>query len=535
MTHSASRLAAPAIAIAVLVLAPFVNKAFTIDDTVFLREAQQAILDPRHPTAFVMVWNENAERVVPTSGPLMAWLLVPAVLAGGAEWVAHGLQILMLAVAVLATVALALRTGVPPAWAAGAGLLLVATPAALGMAGTAMADVPAMALGAAGIERLVAWKQDRRSYQGALAALLLGLAGLARTHLVLVLGIGALLLAGDFWKPSSWLRTRWTVWVPVAAALMITVGVVLFTRDPVAATGLVGTTLQVSSREQLAPNIVAFLTHWVLVLPLAIPWVLLRPAAILRRWPVLVLGTALSATLLSIAGHSPVVFSLVPGLGFAVLFDILLDGWTRRDAVQLSLGVWLLVALAAVPYGHVPSKYLLASAPAAALLVARAMAARGGAVARIVLGLTLVLGIGLGTAILRADAAFAGLGRRAVADLVAPTVAAGHRVWFTPHWGFQWYAERAGGKIVTLLPPHPIPGDFLVTSDKTEQAVRVQRLLTSRYRGRARHIARVEDTQPGGRLMDHGLGVGFFSNTWGYLPWVWSNEVLDGFDLWRIE
>jgi hypothetical protein len=35
-----------------LVLLPFLGKAFTIDDTFFMREAQQALRDPLHPTAF---------------------------------------------------------------------------------------------------------------------------------------------------------------------------------------------------------------------------------------------------------------------------------------------------------------------------------------------------------------------------------------------------------------------------------------------------------------------------------------------------
>ena len=64
---------------------------------------------------------------------------------------------------------------------------------------------------------------------------------------------------------------------------------------------------------------------------------------------------------------------------------------------------------------------------------------------RPILALTTIAGVTLGIAILRADAAFAGLGRRAVAELIAPNVAAGHRVWFATNWGFQWYATRAGG------------------------------------------------------------------------------------------
>ena len=73
-------------------------------------------------------------------------------------------------------------------------------------------------------------------------------------------------------------------------------------------------------------------------------------------------------------------------------------------------------------------------------------------------GLVAVLGVVLGVALLRADAALAGAGRRAGPTLIAPRVAAGERVWFVGHWGFQWYAERAGARIVTTTPPYPAPG-----------------------------------------------------------------------------
>jgi 4-amino-4-deoxy-L-arabinose transferase-like glycosyltransferase len=481
-----------------------------------------------------MVWTENAERVLPTSGPLMAWLLTPAILAGGAEWVAHLVQLLFLAVAIAATVALALRLGLSPAWSGAAGLLLAATPASLAMAGTAMADVPAMALGVAGLERLLAWRDERTVLRGVLAALLLGLAALARSHLLLVVGVGALLLVGDFWRRRAWLTAGWRPWVPAAASVAVFAGVLVITRDPEAATGLVGTTLHVSLFQRGRSNLAAYLTHWVLALPLALPWCVLRLRELLERWWVLVIGIALSALLL-VGTNAPPAFAPIPGLGLAVLVDVAIDGWRRRDAVQLALWGWLLVGLLAVPYAHLPAKYLLASAPAVALLVAREASSRGGRRAIIAVAPAAVVGVALGIAILRADAVFAGVGRRAAVELVGRPAAAGQRVWFTPHWGFQWYAERAGGQPMTLKPPHPAPGDLVVTSDNTDQSVLVLRALSLSYPGRLQPLARIEERGWGGRIMDANLNAGFFSNAWGFLPWAWGDGLVDGFDLLRIE
>ena len=58
ITPSVLWIALPAILIAVAALAPFHDKAFTIDDTLFLRQVEHVLSDPLHPTAFEMVWSE---------------------------------------------------------------------------------------------------------------------------------------------------------------------------------------------------------------------------------------------------------------------------------------------------------------------------------------------------------------------------------------------------------------------------------------------------------------------------------------------
>jgi hypothetical protein len=134
MTRAALRCAAPALVLAAAVLLPFLGKAFTIDDTVFLRQAEHLLTDPLHPTAFEMVWSSAAAPVrnsaIMPSGPAMAYLLVPCVRLGGTEWVAHLTQLLLFGLAILATAGLALHLGLDPAGARVASLLLAATPAA---------------------------------------------------------------------------------------------------------------------------------------------------------------------------------------------------------------------------------------------------------------------------------------------------------------------------------------------------------------------------------------------------------------------
>jgi len=526
--------AAVALALPFAVLAPFHHKAFTIDDTLFMLQARHAIADPLHPTAFEVVWYDVPARLsgIMPSGPVMSWLLVPAALAGGAEWIAHALVATTFAAAVLGTILLARRLGLDDGCAAAAGLLLAVTPAAIAMAGTAMPDVPAMAFGVCGLERLLAWKQHRRPHQAICAAMLLGLAPLARLHLLLLLAPGAILLLDSLPAQSSRRAILRPLWVPVAAAPVVSAVIMLVTRDPGGAGGLASSAGAFSSLQSLAPNLVAFGTHCVLVIPLAIPWMLIHPGTLRRRLRVYVV-TAIGAAVVLVLVREPRVWvAAIAALGIAVVWDVLAFTLRSRDNVQLALGVWLLVPVAVIPYLHLPSKYLLASAPAVAILVAREAFQKALPRAHRVLGVACVLGLTLGIAILRADAAFAGVGRRAAAELIATNVAAGRKVWFTGHWGFQWYAENAGGRCATATPPWPARGDLVVRPQVTFSGERTLAMLDGQVTS---IIGRVEDREPGGRTMSSAAGAGFFSNGWGYLPWAWSDGVVDAFDLLQVQ
>ena len=86
------RLAAPAILISSLLLLPFLNKPFTIDDPIFLREARHALLDPLHPADFEQVWNAGDRLKLSQyllGGTLPAYVLLPVAALGGREWVAR--------------------------------------------------------------------------------------------------------------------------------------------------------------------------------------------------------------------------------------------------------------------------------------------------------------------------------------------------------------------------------------------------------------------------------------------------------------
>lgn len=582
------RLSFPALALAALALLPFWNKAYTVDDTLFLRQAENLLRDPLHPTAFEYIWRTMPERVstIMPSGPTMAWLLFPVVVTGGSERVAHVLMLLLLGVAVVATVGIAKRLQMNDGAARLAGLILACSPAVLALSSTCMPDLPSLSFGVLAVWRWLAWQDAGRPRDMLFCALCLALAVLARSHLVLLWPAAALLVLlrtdwqavrGGRQRARELLRQSLPVWF----GLVILLGVTRLTRDPLAAgKSIFEAAASMAGLQTTVRNSVSWLSHWVLTLPLAIGWLCVR-ARSPRYWLGLMLclavvgwfRIALGLHLVPQPGslHLPIppmwLAVGITGLAAHALLDLgvlacgvrppaghswfspppspihqndaandpaeegqLAQPQTPRPLWPVACVAWLFVSLPVAVYIHLPCKYLLPSAPAAALLLAPGLATLWRThLGRVAVCAVLAAGLGFGVVLVDTDAQFAHLGRRAATELIAPQVQAGLKVWFGGNWGFQWYAEHAGARALTGRGLLPRPGDRVVASDIT-----VERILDHSV-PRRRALGGLAETRPGGRLMNRAAGAGFYSNIWGYWPWVYSTLPLDRFTLWAVE
>ena len=522
----------PALALACLTLLPFLAKAFTIDDVFFLRQAEHSISDPLHPAAVDFVWSDVSQRMSSSmpSGPVGAWLLVPTVAAGAREWVGHLTTLLLFLFGIAATVSLAFRLDFDWIGARMAGLYLATMPAVIAMAATVMPDVAAMALGAVGLERLMTWASTHRARDGAVAALALALASMARSHLIGLLAVGAILLVGGSpWSWRAWWRAPRARWWPLLAASALVGAMLWATRDR-QGTGIAAAIQSLTSSDTVDANLLAFLSHWTWSMSFGFGWCLLRWCGAPRlaaEW----LGVPIALGLLSHAGRVvPAALAIAMGLAITAIGGALIEACRSGDGRRVALAAWLLVPLPILPYIHLPPKYLVASAPAAALLLGRATRFHDGRWARVAGIVVAAAGLVLGLLIVRADSNLAGLERRAVRREIVPRVAAGKRVWFSGHWGFQWYAERAGARPLVRNPRPAQPGDIVVVDEEA-----FSQELINDYPNR-RLLNTLVDDRPGGRIMSRPANAGFYSNYWGDFPWNWSdNTALDRISVWEIQ
>jgi len=524
-------LALPGILLAIACLVPFLNKAFTIDDPLFLLEARQILRTPLQPWSYPICWNQTLTCFAQSGSSganvregLMGYALVPAVLANS-EVVAHLTQLLFVCAVAMGMVAITLRLGFDRGQAIAAGLLIVAIPPLLSMANTAMPDVLALALELAGFERLLAWKTERRWHQAILAGITLGFAPYARPHVALFLPLGALWLFEDLklGKALGQLRRQFFLWSPIAIAAVVLAGVNYITRLRGASSELVTTA---SSTGNIPLNLIAYFHYLTFPIPLSAVWL----AANWRRVKILLVPPLI-----------PVAFAyfMVPGMtlvkelqvaavlyGLVAIADIIAVFLRSGDQKGLLLLLWLSLPLFTIVYLHLPLKYLVPVLPAIVFLMLRAIPTANRRRAALAYGIIVVACTGYSLLLLRADADFANYGRRAAVELIAPRVAAGEKVWYAGEWGFYWYAEQAGAKVAKSGESSARPGDLLAIGLMENGDV-----VLKDYAKRELVDSRSYDS-PRGRTM--GFGAGLYSNRFGLLPWRWNPAATNEYQVWRI-
>src|ERR1017187_5879845 len=323
------RLAVPAIVVASLLLLPFLNKPFTIDDPLFLREARHALVDPLHPADFEQVWNRGDRQ------KLSQYVLAPVAALGGREWMAHLYQLLLLCGFLLASVSVARRLGCDRRQANTVGLLIASNPVTLAMAATCMPDVMAAMFGMAGMDRLLLFREERRWGAGLASGWLLAAAVLCRASTAPLLLVAALLL-----MPAPWKRAAECLW-PLGVA---TVAVVLFlglNRGP-AVGATVGAAFQaLTSMRNVPRNLVAFLGYQALTGPLLVYALLGRGWKFAGVVAALVaLGATGSMLAGAVGGPANLVLYMVPA-ALGICFILALMGVVGDFRPALPLLVWL--------------------------------------------------------------------------------------------------------------------------------------------------------------------------------------------------
>jgi hypothetical protein len=517
------------------------NKAFHIDDTAHLEIAHWIALHPLHPMSGMLNWSGVLEPIHRTNQPHLYFYLMAgwASVLGWSEQAMHALQAVFSLGAILAFQRLANRL-VP-----GHALLLTAL-LALGpgfvLNQNSMVEIPQAALWIGFYAVVLGRRGPPTAGRVLLAGALVAAALLTKYTAVLLLP--ALLL-------DTALRGQLPLWrrirLLVLACLPLVVlaawslfnwfdygGVHIAQRDMAPQGG---------DRRQL---VVMLAVTWLICLGVIAPFAAIFGAAALRtisRSAAPLAFIALTALALLVTGflagsiderHAALglkAVALATGgmmAAVAVVASIAAvlrapDPDARLDALLLGWWGWSAAAFVILLAPFMATRHVLVSLPPFLLLgtmllrpwFTRAIAITGVA-ATVVLTAALAKGDDW-----YADA------YRTVASEIRQSLPADATVWFTGHWGWQWYAEQQGMRPVVLADPQLRPGDFLVERSNEDRPT-LPPGVTLREQMR-RPIERPCCTP---YLVTH--AAGFYESSPWHLPWALSRMPVEEITVFEV-
>lgn len=506
----------------VVILLPFVGKAFHVDDTLFIWTARQIIEKPWDFYGFQANWDGAmvpAPEII-KNPPLAAYYLASAGwFFGFSERALHMAFIFPAFLAAWGTYALARRYVSLPLYAS---LLALATPAFLVSSTTLMCDVLMTAFFVWAVFFWVKGVEDASILSLILSAFIISLASLTKYFGISLI---PLLAAYSVLHGRRGFASLPFLFIPLA----VLAGYHLYT-DVLYGRGLLLDAASYSARivsgaERVDKAIIAavFAGGCVITALFVLPsvWGLkgLIPGAVLVAGSVVYLVSRKSLGAVELwtgqfgwgyAGQ----LALYATAGIGILALAVIDFIKRRDSLSVLLGLWVLGTLAFTVFFNwtVNGRSILPMVPAVSVLLAReAEEIRPGTLR---LWVPLALSLCVSLLVARADYNLAGSARDAARTIAAKYSSGPGRLWFQGHWGFQYYLEERGAKAIEWENQRITSNDTIAFPFNNTGL----RLMPQE------RFAVVEDLRytPSKLVstMTLGPGAGFYASEWGPLPFM---------------
>jgi 4-amino-4-deoxy-L-arabinose transferase-like glycosyltransferase len=509
-------------ALTAAVLLPFVDKAFHIDDTLFLWTARQIIERPWDFYGFQANWDGTlaAAPEIIKNPPVAAFYMALAGWLGGfSERTLHLAFMFPAFLAVWGTYALGRRMSSMPLLAA---VLALATPAFIVSSTTLMCDVLMVAFWVWAVFFWVKGVEDGSNLSLFLSGALIALASLTKYFGISLI---PLLAAYSLLNGRKGLGALPFLIIPAAALA----GYNLYTEF-LYGTGLLLDASSYSAHiaggaERLDRAIVGlvFAGGCALTALFFLPFVwgikaIIPGIALIAGGAVyLVSRKSLGAAELwtgSFGWGYAAQLAVFGAAGIGIFLLALVDFLRKRDAFSVLLGLWVAGTFAFTVFFNwtVNGRSILPMVPAVGILLARAAEdARPGKL-RLLVPIALSLAVSL--LVTWADYRLAGSARDAAKTIANKYASGPGQLWFQGHWGFQYYLEAKGAKPIDWKNSRVTPGDAIAFPFNNTG---LHLLPDDRF-------SVGEDFKytpsPIVSTMTLGPGAGFYASEWGPLPFM---------------
>lgn len=530
---------------------PFLNQAFHVDDRIYLEVADHILHKPLSPYDYAPIFEGlvSPDAASHSHLPLVSYYLA-LLKRGGAdrEWMFHLAFLVFPLLAVLSFYDLASRYVRFPGMAAA---LLAVAPAFYVLSHSLMTEAPLLALWLLALSRFVRIAENQA---GPLDRWILGLSLLAAAFTSLLSAGLVLLMAIYLWvcRETASQEARRALWSALALPLLLWVAWYLLGYLHYDRLVILNTFLHITKRGGfstglVAENVLSFVLNLgaVMVFPLTLWFSFAQSAS--GRFCLIVLLLSFVPFYIWFEGWSwsqMLVFAVFLSSGLLAVLGMI--SFVARQTPQQESRrrltfLWILwcagVAVGSVILYYSGSvRYLLLALPPVVLLSMAALEERvsDSYFLRNLMWLSFLATAAYSAALAHADYQFAEVYRRLAQEIrhdygsnTGATDGSSRRVWFTGEWGFRYYMEKAGARILPRTATGPEAGDIIVKPYVASPWVTLYDageytdLLEQRQ-------ARIDTPI---RLLDFSSHAGFYSTGWGILPfsltggepWEWFN------------
>ncbi|MCK4353174.1 glycosyltransferase family 39 protein [candidate division WOR-3 bacterium] len=526
---------------------PFVNKAFHIDDGVFLDTAKEIRQHPLYPySAFTKGYGVQFNRFEDMPHPpLFMYLLSIFLLNKISEPLLHIFSFLFAILAGVSAYFLAKRFTRQPLFTT---LLFISSPMFIISSHNIMTDMPALALCLASITAFIYGMEKNDTKALVLASILIGVASLIR-YISLILF--PLLLVYSILYRKSFLKTLWvllgsflifSIW-PIQNLLFYKKFLLFASGDYVFSPG----SFKMLSILRRGTSDLASIGG-ATVFPIFLIGIYLRNLKGKIVYLFTALGSIFAMFALRIGNYAigqKFLLFLFLSIGIFITYKffkrIIVSQSQKTDAVFLTFWyiIVLLLTIIAFPFGC--ARYMLPLLfPLIIIFINEVdeIFQNKQKVFCIVCGIGISLTFITGIVIALSDYEYAGVYRKFVKESRITNYLPDGRqagesrftTWFVGEWGFRYYMEREGYSYLLSSDNSPKEGDILVIPTipcpwkiDSKLKVRIALIKTEDYKGRIPI-----------KVMNPETHTGFYSSGFGLLPYSFSTEKLESFNIYRV-
>jgi len=516
-------------AVTLLCLGPFVDKAFHIDDPLFIWTAKHILKNPANFYNFPVNWYEC---IMPmygvTQNPPLACYYIALVggLFGWGERVLHIAFLLPAAAAATGTYYLARRLCRHPVTAA---LAAVLTPVFLVSSSNVMCDTMMVAFWVWAIFLWVKGIKEDKTLPLILSAFLIGICALTKYFGMALIGLLLVYTLAEKRKPGLWVLFFLIPGVMLAGYQWYTHKLYMMgLLSQAAAYANYHSWKKVGDLLPKGLIGLAFTGGCAITALFYSPWLwskrVLIGGGLLMVFLVFVLPYAVSLKRFSFIDDDTgvkwtiaVQMALLTTAGVGILALAVRDFWKSRGADSLMLMLWVLgtFVFAGFINWSVNARSIYPMIPAVGILIMRQWERReraGDKAGFLRLGLPLAGAAVVSLLVCQADYVWANSARKAANDIDKKYKGHLNNVFFQGHWGFQYYMEEKGYLALEMNDERARKNDILIVPSNTSRRFAAE---TNFYCFDTLKIK----SFPYAATMCGNLGAGFYATIWGPLPY----------------